>query len=450
MTTNNPDDTLPNQVAGPSFPKEGETVPIVPSQEPGATKPIPISVTPESIQSQNQPDFTLPMTNVNLSPQTRLDNNRIFTPPLIPTPAAGGKPPLPPGTARLKKPRKNRRWIWVLLGIFCVILFGVLGSYAGYATAIQQRLEKQNKQIVITAMEQFQLGLQDQAAGNMEMARRRFEYVIQLDPGFPGAPNKLMEVMLQIATVSVPTAVPTQRITPTPDTRGKEGMFASAQGYLRNGQWNDAIQSLEWLRKEDKNFHPVEVDGLLYVALRNRGIEKILTAKLEAGTYDLALAERFAPLDREAEGYRNAVRTYMIGSSFWLLDWVQAIQYLGQVSSMALVDGSGVSVAERYRFALKSYGDQLAVAGDACGAEQQYVAAYQAGLTTGIGQKGTEVAIICHPPTPIPEPILPTDTPGPPEPTAAPTTDYPAICCPPPDPANVDCVNWIAAGGACP
>jgi hypothetical protein len=380
MDTNKADDTSPNKIPQPFMPNNGQTGPIpVPMGSEGTmpisvpmgtdeTIPIPVPVAPEPAQSANSLDFTQTFSTGNLPQQFPVDKPQPISSPIPPIHPLCEPPVLQPAPPRVKKPHKPRRWIWILLGLFIVLILGSLGSYLGYANAVYQRLEKQNSQIVITAMEQFQLGLQDEAAGRWEVARKRFEYVIQLDPGFPGAPDKLMEVMLQIATISVPTPVPTQRITPTPDTRGKEGMFASAQGYLRNSQWNDAIQSLEWLRKEDINYHPVEVDGLLYVALRNRGIEKIQSAQLEGGTYDLALAEKFAPLDKDAEGFRNAARFYLIGRSFWLLDWPQAIEYFGQIASMGLVDVSGVSAAERYRVALKSYGDQLAEAGDACGA----------------------------------------------------------------------------------
>ncbi len=59
------------------------------------------------------------------------------------------------------------------------------------------------------------------------------------------------------------------------------------------------------------------MDGLIYLCLRNRGIEKILSGQLESGIYDFTLAEQFGPLDGETENYRNWARLYLLGNAFW-------------------------------------------------------------------------------------------------------------------------------------
>jgi tetratricopeptide (TPR) repeat protein len=38
---------------------------------------------------------------------------------------------------------------------------------------------------------QFELGVADMDAGRYEMARKRFEYVIEINPNFPGIEEKL-------------------------------------------------------------------------------------------------------------------------------------------------------------------------------------------------------------------------------------------------------------------
>ena len=181
------------------------------------------------------------------------------------------------------------------------------------------------------AATQFQLGLDDMTNGRYEMARGRFEYVIGLDPTFPGVKEKLTEVMIALLPTTIPTATltPTPAYTPTPDTRGEQEMFKQIQKNLADKKWDEAIVTIESLRTKNLSYETVAVDGLYYIALRNRGVDKILSlGDLEGGMYDLALAARFGPLDRDAESYQVWARYYVTGASFWEVDWEKATYYL--------------------------------------------------------------------------------------------------------------------------
>jgi hypothetical protein len=119
----------------------------------------------------------------------------------------------------------------------------------------------------------------------------------------------------------------------------------------------------------------VEVDSMLYVAFRNRGVEKILSGgELESGLYDLSQAELFGPLDTEAAGFRNWARLYLIGASFYSVqDWAQAAFYLGQVAPFApnLHNGSGGFAMDWYLSALENYINKLDEDGEWCTAVSQ-------------------------------------------------------------------------------
>ncbi|MDR3574817.1 MAG: hypothetical protein P4L50_13210 [Anaerolineaceae bacterium] len=331
-----------------------------------------------------------------------------------------------------KKVSKPRRWPWVLLGILLILLFGAAGAYLGYKNALTIKIATLNNQKALAAATQFELGLVDQKNGDLGRARQRFEWVISVDPNFPGAAQKLTEVMLAQAVVDTPTSQPSPTLTPTPDTRGVDALYAQAQSDLRNKQWQAAIDTLETLRKDNINYHAVDVDGMYYIALRNLGVENILSdGNLEGGIYDLTLAERFGPLDRDADGYRTWARYYITGASFWGIDWSQVISYFSQVvpAFPNLRDGSGKTATERYRVALEKYGDQLATQGDYCGARDQYKLALSYGSDSVAGPTATAIAKTCAPPTQAvtKTPKLPTDQPtdsgGP---TAEPPTPKPS------------------------
>ncbi len=83
----------------------------------------------------------------------------------------------------------------------------------------------QADQVVMNTVQQYELGVVDLAAGRYDMARQRFEFVISLNPNFPGAREKLTEAMMAQAIVYTPTPQPTPTIEPTPDLRGEEEIF---------------------------------------------------------------------------------------------------------------------------------------------------------------------------------------------------------------------------------
>jgi tetratricopeptide (TPR) repeat protein len=324
------------------------------------------------------------------------------TQPVTVPPARPAKP--------AKKPRKRGRGWFIFGGIIGILLITTLGGYLGYGDAVKTRSQLQSNQLAIQAATQFQYGLDDMAAGRYEMARGRFEYIIEkLDPNFPGVREKLVEVM--IAMIPIPTAIPTATltptpiITPTPDLRGEEELIKQIQQQLVNKAWNDAVTTIESLRTKNLAYRTIEVDGFYYIALRNRGMDKILKGDLEGGMYDMALVERFGPLDRDADSYRLWARYYVIGASFWEVDWEKATFYFGEVapSLPMLRDASMIPAIDRYRQAAAKYAEKLAAGGDYCKANQLLnnvlINNYR---NATLEPLATRVALECNPPTETP------------------------------------------------
>jgi hypothetical protein len=176
----------------------------------------------------------------------------------------------------------------------------------------------------------------------------------------------------------------------------------------------------------------VEVDGMFYIALRNRGLDKILVdGSLEPGMYDLSLAERFAPLDSSAEGTRTYARLYLTGASYWDVDWSQVTYYFGQIYEILpnLRDGTGMTATERYRQGLLEYGTQLANAEKYCQAQEYFNKALGIADDPQAQPTAQWVADKCwekqNPPTAVPPEATPTPTQSVPteEPTQEPTVD---------------------------
>ncbi|MBU1661765.1 MAG: hypothetical protein KKD28_09865 [Chloroflexi bacterium] len=269
-------------------------------------------------------------------------------------------------------------WLqWFLLGSIVLIFTGTTGIALGYASGIKDREKDLAISIAVDTQIQFDLGLKDFEAGHYELARQRFEYVIQQNPEFPGVIDMLVETLRRLpepviqATDTLASPTPS----PTPDTRPVDELFALAEAQFRNQEWKNLVQTIVSLRNIDPFYHTSEVDRMLFLGLRFSGIEKILNdGNLEGGVYDLALAERFAPLDTQARIYQEWARLYQIGVSFWGVFPDKSVYYFSQLASAApyLKDFSGIFAKDRYRMALLQYGDRLSQNGEWCLAIEQY------------------------------------------------------------------------------
>ncbi len=304
----------------------------------------------------------------------------------IPTPPVEVQPEIQPVHAY----KKRLRWKRItFLGILALLLVALLSAFIGYSSGINQRKNAEASLVAQQAREQFDLAQQDLDMGQYLRARQRLEYIAQLDPEYPGLTAQLAEVIMRMNATATPTPAPTPTILATTDMRGVEGIFSQAQQYFFNSDWTNTIDALLLLRKSDSSYRMVEVDGMLFVALRNRGIDKILKqSDLEGGLYELTQAARFGPLDNEAQSFINWTSLYITGASFWELDWVKVVEYFQQVAPAmpGLRDRSGMSARERLRLGWYRLGNLSLSEGDACTAAEQFQASLDVGYDPEVDQ----------------------------------------------------------------
>jgi len=272
-------------------------------------------------------------------------------------------------------------WQWIILWGAMLAVFGATGIALGYSSGLQERQKSLAFARAVDLQLQVELGVADLDAGNYDLARQRFEYVLGQDPGFPGITDRLAETLLRIAETStqeVALPTPTPAPTPTPDTRTIDELFSTAQRQYQNREWKNLIQTISALRDIDPLYQVSLTDRMLYVALRMAGVQKILEdGDLEGGMYDLSLVGKFVPLDSQASVYREWANLYQLGVSFWGIFPEKAVAYFSQIANIApyLRDLSGIFAKDRYRMALAQYGDRLAEQGDWCLALEQYALA---------------------------------------------------------------------------
>lgn len=346
-----------------------------------------------------------------------------------------------------KQPKKRffeRRSSWFFMGFLLILLIILVGVAFGIPKGINDRVSLAESQASPKIQSQIESARLDIAEERYQLALDRLDWILDEMSSFMSEEElaevgelysqALLERSSSGTATPMPSPTPTIPVnTPTPDLRGEEELFTTAQQQIASESWDEAIQTLEALRQKNLSYMSVQVDGMLYVALRNRGVQKILAeGSLEPGIYDLTLAERFAPLDSSAEGFRTWARLYLTGASFWGVDWAQVVYFFEQVYPALpnLRDGTNMTATERFRIGAIEYASQLAAAGEFCEAEEYLDKAMSISSDPEVQPTAQWIAEECwkklNPPTPVPS-ATPTPTPtiGEPieEPTDSPTED---------------------------
>jgi tetratricopeptide (TPR) repeat protein len=268
--------------------------------------------------------------------------------------------PIAERTARLRRPAAL-----AALAFACLLLTVVGGAgFAGYRAGMTQRDSQIQATRTTDLKQQYDLGVGDLAAGRYTLAVERFEYILNLDPGYPGAAAKLAEAQAALQVTATPQPSPT-----VPASENPAEIFALAQQAYAAEDWDGVISQVTYLHSIDPDYEAVKADGLLFVALRNRGVKRIQGDEMEAGIFDLTQAEAFGPLDSEARDYRAWARLYLNAQSYWGVNWAQTVQTLELLYVLA---PNFQDTSQKYYQSLLNYAAQLATAGDYCGAAEQY------------------------------------------------------------------------------
>ncbi|MEX2143888.1 MAG: hypothetical protein WD740_04780 [Anaerolineales bacterium] len=274
---------------------------------------------------------------------------------------------------------RPKRWRWLLGGIAAFVVLLGLGALGGYQTGVFARQAQQGLQSAVEANFQYEMGLLDLQQGACERAKLRFISVIELVPDYPGAQDRLIQASMCQGVSTDPAGLieATEGPTPTPDLREADQIYADAQGLLAARTWDALLPALDTLRKNFPDFQPIEVDRMYYVALRNRGADRIVAGDLERGIFDLNRAEQIGPLDAQAQNYRQWAIWYIVGMSFWEVDWPQSVQYFQYVAQAApqLHDLNFVAAEARLATAVVFYSEQLVTEADRLAQQKQWCAA---------------------------------------------------------------------------
>jgi hypothetical protein len=329
------------------------------------------------------------------------------------------------------KVRKRAGW-WVVGSILFVILALALGVWSGYNRGVNRRLNAQKDNLLTVAAQQLTLAYDDLENNQLDTAKQRIEYILKIYPDFPGAQEMLVDIQMKMG---LPTqAPPTQTLpptetaigpTPTPDMRGAEELFVATKQLVSEQKWADALVNILSLRERYYDYNTAQVDGFYYVSLRNDGINKIYSGKLEQGIWELEEASQIGALDNQAAGAITLANMYVTGASYWDNNWPEAIRIFDELRQAYpnLSDATGMTTTERYRLALYKQGALFAAQNDYCSALSYYKRSLEVAQDQQIAAQATLAEVECNKPAPtaVETPTtLPTGSVEPPIATAEP------------------------------
>ena len=141
---------------------------------------------------------------------------------------------VPPKSNKKIKKDKTPRGRWIFLGIIIILVFIGIGVGLGIRQGVNLRISQYSKEVIQAATTQFKLGEVDLAAGRLDSATKRFNYVVDIDPEFPGLMDKLAQIEVAKAMLATPTisftATPT--LVPTADLQNQEETFGASERLL--------------------------------------------------------------------------------------------------------------------------------------------------------------------------------------------------------------------------
>ena len=257
-----------------------------------------------------------------------------------------------------------------LVGVLALVIGGA--AWAGYSVGQDQRTTQMQATLTADLKNQYELGLADLTAGHYSIAATRFEYVLQIDPRYPGAAEGLALARNALNIVASPTPQATPTLPPNVNGHDPAALLALAQQAAASENWDAVIAYLASLRVLDADYETVTVDGLLFEAMRARGVARIIGDQMELGITDLDQAEAFGVLDEEAANYRRWAKLYLAAQSYWGVNWERATLILQE---LYLIAPYFKDTAPKLYLATLKYAAQLDVAGDDCGAALNYAAA---------------------------------------------------------------------------
>lgn len=307
------------------------------------------------------------------------------------------------------QPRKTVRLVGLLLIVVAVLLgWYLLVGYLGWQSGQTAMVEKREAELTAQVQRQTALARENIEQGSYNLALRRLEYVMGLDPGNVEALDlqRQAQAALNSLTTQQPEAAVTTTPTPLPEPSPTPGLISDPETELQrirrlidNQNWEDALPALVTFQRQFPDVDRQVTDALLYESYVNYGLLLLEGERVELGIYYLDQAAQLGDLSQEVLDYRLWAELYLQGIAFYNVKWDVAIYYFRE---LCLSAPFYQSACQRLQESLESFADQYAVALDWCPAQELYQEALVHGRSQPLVEKLNNAAEACLLATPTP------------------------------------------------
>jgi len=253
---------------------------------------------------------------------------------------------------------------------------GLGGIYAG----LQDRTADEQAQ----ADEFYQEGLANRTAGKLQLAKADFEYVLKINPNYPGAREQLTQIADLLTVKPTPTFAAQVNVT--------QQLYETGVKAYDQKKWQTAIEILSQVRVIDPAYEKDRINQMIYQAALTYGLQLLKEDRLEEAIAYLDQAAYLKPLPAEAELEAQYARMYITARAYWNVNWEKAIESFGELYKI----GPGYrDTFARYVEAYIQYGDERTRAGDPCAAQTQYEEALKFRPTADLQTKAEAATEAC-------------------------------------------------------
>ena len=256
------------------------------------------------------------------------------------------------------------------LSVIVVLVVGLfLMAYAGYRVGTSQ-----NRILAATTMAsevalQYDLASKNIDMGQYKLAVERLEFVVNTAPDYPGVADLLDQTRGNLDPTAIPIIESTKVVIANQDQMNSAERLRIIRMAYANQEWQNVINNIDMLKASSTDYDRDVVDGILFVALRNRGIQRIETGDLELGLADLEHAEHITQLDQVAQQRRRWASLYQSASTFWNINWQIVIDNLYILHQIA---PNFRDTSSKLWTARTLYGETLLKEDHYCLAEEQF------------------------------------------------------------------------------
>lgn len=281
----------------------------------------------------------------------------------------------------------------ISLSVITVLVVALsLMAYAGYRVGTSQ-----NRIVATTTMAsevalQYDLASKDIDMGQYALAVERLEFVVNTEPDYPGVTDLLDQTRGKVDPTAMPIIESTKVVIVRQDQMNSAERLKIIRISYANQEWQNVISNIDILKASSADYDHDVVDGILFVALRNRGIQRIEIGDLELGMADLEHAEHITELDQVANQRRRWASLYQSASTFWNINWPIVIDNLYILHQIA---PNFRDTSIKLWTARTLYGETLLKEEKYCLAEEQFAFALDLKQEESLKVKWTESVSDC-------------------------------------------------------